>query len=172
MIYVNSNEEEKDFLKLYKKYHSKIYNYIIRKLFNKEAAEDLTSQTFLKALDNINKYNPEIKNFNAWIYKIATNEFLLYHKYIGSKKNISIEDNENILSDLLHNENKIDKYLDFITVKKAIENLKPLEKNVIELYYFENLDYSEISEILNIKENSLRSIVHRTLKKLEKLMDK
>jgi len=171
MMYVNSNEEEKDFLNLYKKYYSKIYNYIIRKLFNKEVAEDLTSSTFLKALDNINKYNPEIRNFNAWIYKIATNEVILYHKYIGNKKNISIEDNENILSDLLQNDNKTDKYLDFITVKEAMENLKPLEKNVIELYYFENLGYSEISEILNIKENSLRSIVHRTLKKLEKIMD-
>ena len=170
MMYINSNEEEKDFIELYKKYYPKIYNYTVRRLFNKEQAEDITSTTFLKAFDYINKKNPEIKNFNAWIYKIATNEILLYHRNKGNKNHLSIDENDNNFKNLLENGNKLDKYLDFILVKKAMENLKPIERNVLELYYFENLDYSEISEILKIKEVSLRSIIHRTLKKLEKLL--
>ncbi len=173
-MYVNSNEQEKDFIELYKKYYSKIYNFIGRKLFDKEQAEDITSSTFLKALDYINKKNPEIKNFNAWIYKIATNEIFLHHRYLKGGKNLSIDDDKNNLKNMLNNENgnRLETSLDFMTVKKAMETLKPVEKTIIELYFFEHFDYFEISEILNIKEVTLRSMIHRTLNKLKKLIDK
>ncbi len=172
MISVNSNEPEKDFLSLYKKYYSCIYGYIAKKLFNRELAEDMTSATFLKALDHISRKNPKIENFRAWIYKIATNEINQHHRYMKGKNNLSLDDEESNFMNFLpaNNGDGADRYIDFITVKKALERLKPEEKTLIELYYFENLDYSEISRVMNKKESTLRSMVCRALKKIESLM--
>lgn len=173
MMYINSNEEEKDFIELYKKYYPKIYNYTVRRLFNKEQAEDITSTTFLKAFDYINKKNPEIKNFNAWIYKIATNEALSHLRYIKRKKRDGIEEDLNSIINIFNqnsNDDKNGSFIDFIALNKAMDHLKPQEKEIIDLYYFAKLDYSDISEILDMKETTLRSLLHRTLKKLEKLM--
>jgi RNA polymerase sigma-70 factor, ECF subfamily len=169
---VNCNENEKDFIELYKKYFPKIYNYIYRKFFNKEIAEDLTSNTFFKALDFIKKNNPEIKNFNAWLYKIATNEINMHLRYMKDKKNLSIDDNESslIISSENSNEGALNKFIDFMALKNALVKLNVKEQNIIEMHFFENLDYREISEILDIRESSLRSIIHRALKKIENLI--
>ena len=173
MQYINSNENEKSFLKLYDKYYKKIYNYIFRSILHKETAEDLTSNTFFKALDYIKKKNPKIKNFSAWIYKIATNELLMHLRYKRTKNIISLDDEaqlQNILKD--DRINPIDKHIDFLTVKKAMENLKPLEMIMIDMHFFENKNYSEMSKVLKIKENTLRSKMHRILQKMNKLLTK
>jgi len=173
MVYVDSNESCKSFVELYDKYYNKIFNYIYKSVLNKETAEDITSNTFLKALNNIKEKNPKIGNFNAWIYKIATNEVLMHHRYMKDKKTFSIDDEEMQLHNLLESKhaNKIDKYIDFISVKNAMKNLKPIENIIINMYFFENKDYAEISGILNINSSTLRSKLHRILKKLNKLLD-
>ena len=77
---------------LFDKYHIKLYNFFLRLTRNRETAEDLTSNTFFKALDYIKKKNPKIKNFSAWIYKIATNELLKHHgikTYSAYQENIT-----------------------------------------------------------------------------------
>ena len=140
---------------------------------NRETAEDLTSSTFFKALNNIKEKKPKIKNFNAWIYKIATNEVLMHHRYMKGKKTFSIDDDDMNLHNILESKSgtKVDKYIDFLSVKKAMKQLKPIENIIINMYFFENKDYSEISEILKINSNTLRSKLHRILKKLNKILD-
>ena len=103
MLQIDSNEDEKSFIKLYDKYYKKIFNYIFRSILHKETSEDLTSNTFLKALNFIKKKNPTIKNFSAWIYKIATNEILMHHRYKGGKNNVSLDDEKNQLQNILNN---------------------------------------------------------------------
>jgi RNA polymerase sigma factor (sigma-70 family) len=116
-----------------------------------------------------------IKNFNAWVYKIATNESFSHLRYIRRKKRDAIEEDLNGIINSLNincNEDKNGKFIDFLALKQAMEFLKPVEREIIDLYYFDRLEYSEISEILDIKENTLRSMIHRILKKLEELMEK
>jgi RNA polymerase sigma-70 factor (ECF subfamily) len=59
---------------LYEKYFDQIYKFIFLKTFDKELTEDLTSQTFLKAIDKIKSFkNDENANFRAWLYRVAYN---------------------------------------------------------------------------------------------------
>ena len=172
-MFVNSNEEDKDFILLYRKYYPKIFNFFMRRFLNRELAEDFTSNTFFKAVRSLNKNSTEIKNFNAWIYKIATNEALSHLRYIKRKKRDGIEEDLNSIINIFNqnsNDDKNGSFIDFIALNKAMDHLKPQEKEIIDLYYFAKLDYSDISEILDMKETTLRSLLHRTLKKLEKLM--
>lgn len=171
---VNCNEDDKDFISLYNKYHPKIYNFIYRKFFNVELAEDLTSKTFLNTLSYISKKNPKIENFNAFIYKVATNEINMHLRYMKDKKNISIDDESNNLNNILKNgkSNSHELYAEFFAVKNEIMNLKETEQKIIELHFFENLEYNEISEILKLKQSTIRSILHRALKKLKNLLER
>jgi RNA polymerase sigma-70 factor (ECF subfamily) len=160
---------EQEFLPLYDKFYKKIFNFILRHVFHRETAEDLTSQTFLKALSYIKKKRVDIKNFNAWIYKIATNEVLMHHRKKGTKNTLSIESENLQLKEILIENREINPeiYADFLAVHQELKNLKAHEALIIELYYFEQKSYAEIQEIVKIKETTLRSILHRGLKKLK-----
>jgi RNA polymerase sigma-70 factor, ECF subfamily len=167
---MNSFETEKIFIELYDKYYKKIYNYILRSVLIVEIAEDLTSNTFFKVLNYFKKNNQQINNFSSWLYKIATNEILMHHRYNGGKKYISIDEN-NIQIEIMDKSNiSSDNFIDFFVIKNAIKKLKPKEIVIIETYYFENLGYEEMSKIFNIKEVTLRSLIHRILKKLNNIL--
>ncbi|MBN1798318.1 MAG: sigma-70 family RNA polymerase sigma factor [Spirochaetales bacterium] len=160
---------EHEFLSYYDKFYKKIFNFILRHVFHRETAEDLTSQTFFKALRHVKKNTPDINNFNAWIYKIATNEILMHHRKKGTKNTFSIEEEQDQLKTVLVEQKSVapDMYVDFMAVRQELKKLKPQEALVIELYYFEQKSYAEIAEIVNIKETTLRSMIHRSLKKLK-----
>jgi len=168
MFYVNCDENENSFEDLYSKYYDLIYNYIFHSILNKEITEDLTSSTFYKALDNLTKKNPRINNFHAWIFKIATNEIIKYKSNSKLKENISLDDNINQLEKFLDDKNKNipEYYDDFIILQSELDKISQTEQKLIILHYFEKKTYSEIAQILNIKENTLRPMMSRTLKKL------
>lgn len=160
---------EQDFLRYYDKFYKKIINFILRHVFHRETAEDITSQTFFKALRHVKKNSPDIKNFNSWIYKIATNEVLMHHRKKGTKNTFSIEEEQDQFKCILVEQQSVapEIYVDFMAVRQELKKLKPEESLIIELYYFEHRSYAEIAEIVNIKETTLRSMLQRSLKKLK-----
>ena len=169
-MYVDSDEDEKSFEGLCNKYYEPIYNYIFHRIIDKENTDDLTSSTFLKAMKFIIRKIPKIENFHAWIYKIATNEILMFKR--GDKKrskNISIEEYNIQISNFTDDTSEnIDKNNEYAVLYKEMECLNEKEKTLIILHFFEKKTYHDISKILNIKENTLRPMMTRTLRKLKK----
>jgi RNA polymerase sigma-70 factor, ECF subfamily len=169
-----NQHDKKQFIELYEMYYAKIYNYILRNITHRETAEDLTSNTFLKALKYItgNKTG-KIENYKAWLYKIATNELLMHHRY--NRKRVVINyDTEDFQSYLALNNNILEigeKTFDTFAIKQAIDKMKSFDKIIIEMHFFENIGYQDMAVILNLKENTLRSHIHRALKKLKILLD-
>jgi len=75
---------------LYDKYIKKIYDFIYFKTTHKETAEDLTSQTFFKALEKIKTFNSDKGTFSAWLYQIARNTVIDHYRTM--KKTVDIDD--------------------------------------------------------------------------------
>jgi RNA polymerase sigma-70 factor, ECF subfamily len=168
---VNSDETDKTFQELYNKYYNRIFNYIYRQVLNKEIAEDISAEVFLKAFRNIKINNPLINNFNAWIYKIATNEIYTYIKKNKKYINYTLFNEEKIEhQDSINTQYEIDftKFIDFIAVNQVIKKLKPKERLLVDLYFFQHKKYHEISKILEIKENTLRPMISGIIKKIKK----
>lgn len=160
-----------DFLDLYDVFFPKIYNFIFRDVWHVETAEDITATVFEKALSFIKRHNIVIENFQAWIYKIATNELFSHLRKKGRKKTLSINDESLNLENLLPDERQDpSKYADFMDLKRAIGILKPKDALLVELHYFEKRDYAELEEILGERQVTLRSRIHRILQKLEVLL--
>jgi len=154
------------FLEIFDLYYNRIYCYIYRRFYNKEIAEDLTQETFLKAFTHFNK-NKKVENFSAWIFKIATNVSIEHYRK-----------NKNIISDEPDNQSQCELKIDFdenmivdyIVLRKALDKLSDKERLVIELKYFEHFSYEDISGIISQKESTIRSTVSRTLKKIEDII--
>jgi RNA polymerase sigma-70 factor (ECF subfamily) len=161
------------FRKYYEEYYDKIFNYIFRNVYRRELAEDLTSSTFLKAFRFIKEHKPNIENFSSWLYRIATNEVLKDYRKKGKKMFLSIDDEALQLKDFIEDTNAdVQKRIcSQIDLRKAFKRLKPKEVIIIELYFFEHKKYSEIASMLKIRENTLRSLLHRILKKLKEYLE-
>jgi RNA polymerase sigma-70 factor (ECF subfamily) len=162
-------EIEKLFIGLYDEYYGMIYNFIYRGVRRRETAEDLTAEVFFKALRYIKKNGEKIRNYKSWFFKIATNEILMHHRYHRGKIVIQYEDEEE-QSFLTANDDRLNfagREIDLLAVRQALLELKPLEKTIIELRYFEGMEYEEVAGILSMKESTIRSLVHRALEKLK-----
>lgn len=175
-----SQEKDKDaFSRLFDFYYDKIINYVFGRTLDVEYSKDITSNVFLKALDNINsfKWKNGIDSFNAWIFKIATNEINQYFRKQNRYKLIiddpeirfNLKSEDNLAFEI---EKKVDNDKYLIILSKAIKELKPIYQDILHLRYFEEMPYNEISEILNKNESTVRVYAKRAIEELERVLKK
>jgi RNA polymerase sigma-70 factor (ECF subfamily) len=166
---------EKKFSLLYDQYVNRIYRFILIKVSSKEVAEDLCSETFLRAWQTFKKAgNPghfnEIKNPSAFLYQIARNLVVDYYREKDKIKLVSLENSNPVSSTSL--ENKIFLNSDLEQVRKALNKLNDDYQNLIIWHYLDELSIAEISEILNKKEGAVRVQLHRAIKALREECNK
>lgn len=166
---------------LIRNYLKPIYNFVYVYVSSKQEAEDITQEVFLKVWKNIKKFKKD-KNFKTWIYKIAKNTSI---DFLKKKKNIlfsDIDNNKENKDDLQFIETIADdEYLpDEIYSKKELEiNIQnilddiPIKyKEIMELYYINEFNFREISEIINEPLNTVKSKHRRGLIILKNKIEK
>lgn len=137
-----------------------------------QIAEDLTNDVFVKVYQNLDTYKEEYK-FGNWISKIASNTAIDYlrnkklrpdliHQYEDHRQFSDEESKEEII-------NSIEEY-NYVTIKDAIEKLKPIYCKVLKLRYYEELTYEEISNKLKMPIGTIKAYIHRAKKALTKLV--
>ena len=77
---------------LYEKYFDRIFNYLLRQTDDEQLAGDLCSQTFVNALNHLNRFEFRGVPFSAWLYKIASNEVNKHYRKSKGKKIFSLEE--------------------------------------------------------------------------------
>ena len=137
---------------LVEKYYKIIFRLAQKILKNYDDAEEITQSVFVKAYENLNKYNPRYKFF-SWLYRITINETL----NLSKKKSYSEEINENITS----NEDNPGKTFDRIDlgekIQDALMELDMLYRLPVVLKHFLNYSYKELSDLLGIPEKTVKS---------------
>lgn len=164
------------FAKLYDHYYPKILGYIVRRTANLEAAQDITSETFLKALGKLWQFRWRNVSFSSWLYKIASNEINQYFRKAEYKKSISLEElheqgfellsPHDPESELIEAQEKLKQHQDFLEIQKKITKLPAKYQEVIALRFFEKKQIKEIAEILAKREGTIKSLLHRAVEKL------
>jgi len=164
------------FAELYDQYYPKIFGYVLRRTTNLEAAQDITSETFLKALKKLWQFRWRNISFSSWLYKIATNEINQYFRKAEYKKSISMEELQeqgfelmsphDPESELIEAQEKLKQYQDFLEIQEKIVRLPAKYQEVIALRFFEQKKINEIAEILGKKEGTVKSLLHRAVEKL------
>ncbi len=165
-----------EFHHLFNHYHDMIFNYILRRTLDAFKTQDITSNTFLKALDNLPKFKWKGVSFSAWLYRIATNEINqsyrrqyrtvpLSQEVIGKTQAGGAADDE-----LLWAEEEMARNKKFRRMHLALSQLDIKYQSVLSLKYFEEKSTKEIAEILNLSENTVKTHTRRGLMKLRKVL--
>lgn len=153
------------FGELYNTYVKKIYNFIYYKTWHQETAEDLTSQTFLKALKGLKGYKTSKGKFSSWLYQIAKNIISDHYRSLKSTVDIDdiweISDNTDIPAD-------IDVKLKLEKVREGLLTLTTEQREIVILRVWQGLSHREISEILNKNESTVKVTFSRAVSKLKK----
>jgi len=159
-------KEFKQFLEYYNTYFEKVYRYIFFRVGrNKELAEDLTSEIFLKAMEKYDSFDQK-RPFAVWVYRIAHNHLVDYYK----KVKFEMMDIEEVANELKSNSNlvkELESRMNTASVTEVLEDLPRLQKEVIMMKYLNELSNPEIAEILDTNEAHVRVLHHRALKWLK-----
>lgn len=164
------------FGELYEIYYQKIFNFALKRTANVQLALDITSVTFLKALNQIHKYRWRDVPFGAWLYRIAGNEVNDHYRKQGGKRIASIEkiaelaDTGGYADEINHAEEELSKREEFLLLHKKISELPEMYREVITLKFFEKKKIREMVTILGKKEGTIKSLLHRGLEKLKEKM--
>lgn len=153
---------------LYEKYFDQIFRFVFKRLGgDEETAGDLTQQTFIKAMANMEKYTDIGLPFSSWLYRIAQNEVSMHFR--SSKKNVTVCVEQQAVLGLL-DEVTSSHRMSVEEQERLILLLNDLNEehcDLIELRYFQGISFREISEIYNITEANAKMRVYRILEKLK-----
>lgn len=158
------------FGKLVNKYDKKLFGYI-NKITNQnnEQIEDLLSEVFIKAYENIQSFNNK-KKFINWLYRIAHNTCIdFFRRNKIATVTLNPDDDFYPSKDLLIEDAEIKKER-LEEINGAISRLEVKYREVIILYFIEEKNYDEISEILRISTSAVGVLLFRAKQKLKKML--
>lgn len=169
-----AKKEPEAFAELYEANYSKIFNYVLKRAANIEIAQDIVSETFVKALKNIRKFRWQNISFSCWLYRISSNEISTYfrkNKYrpISFEKIAEPASPLNLAEEIIEAEDRLKEHTEFLELQQKISKLPDIYQEVIVLRFFEKKKISEIAEILGKKEGTIKSLLHRGIENLRKL---
>ena len=160
---------------LVKRYENPLSRYIRRiGVVSKDDREDVLQNIFIKTYRNIQSFDTAL-SFSTWIYRIAHNEAVSFFraKKVRPEGHL-VEDGEDALAKLFDDADFVellDKKIQAAQIASHVEKLDQIYQDVIILRYFEDRSYTEISDILKIREGTVATLLHRAKKKLKILIE-
>ena len=152
---------------LVSKYQNLVFTICSRVFDNKEEAEDIAQESFIKCYQSLKQFKGESK-FSSWPYTITYNTCMNHLKY--KKRQTSVEDIANVADqDIIEQDHifaKLEQKEQTNLIQQALSKLELDEQMIIQLYYYEELPIKEISNILSLKIENIKIKLFRSRKKL------
>lgn len=160
---------------LTRKYRERIYSVVYNMTSNREDASDLTQEAFIKAFTSINRFRGK-SSFFTWIYRIAVNTTLSHLKKHRMRRffsfdNLQEEASRSEIFEALASKTEADKPTMMNELQEklndALQSLSVKHRTVVILFEIEGLNHSEIAQILNVSEGTVRSRLHYAKQQLQ-----
>ena len=155
--------EDADFEVLYYHYFPKIYSFVIKRVGNKETAEDIVSDVFLKAFSNLKKYNDRGFSFGAWLYRIATNCLTDHYRHQARHQEVTTEDGLANEPGKESSKQAAEKNSDREAIEKVLVRLPERYSQVVYLRYFAEMEIYEIADVMKVSKAHASVLIHRAL---------
>jgi RNA polymerase sigma factor (sigma-70 family) len=163
--------DQKAYAELLQRYRESVYFMMMKMCNNKDDAEDLTIEAFGRAFKKLEQYSPDYA-FSTWLFKIASNNAIDFIRKKKQKYSVSIDtkaDNSeggtdhsaNIKATGLDPEEEFIRKQKIESVRDLVDNLKPKYKEMIELFYFQEMSHEEISKKLNLPIGTIKAQLFR-----------
>jgi RNA polymerase sigma-70 factor (ECF subfamily) len=172
---------EAAYRELIRRYERPIFSLIFRMVRDRQLAEDLSQETFIKALNAIGTYRPEFK-FSSWIFKIANNA-AIDHLRRRELDTLSLDGSPNaatpdaVEATVLQVGDKGESPLDELEARElggaieiAIARLRPEYRSCILLRHVEGHAYEEIAQMLELPLGTVKTYIHRARNELREML--
>lgn len=155
----------KAFSYIVKRYSEPLYWHIRRMVLTHDDSDDLLQNTFIKAWSNIENFRGE-SQISTWLFRIAINETLTF---LGHKnmETVSLSHTDGIIAEQLESDTYFNGDHADALFHEAVQRLPEKQRLVFNMKYFDNMKYSEISEILGTSIGALKASYHIAVKKIE-----
>jgi len=182
-VVVFAQEGREDaYRELIRRYERPVYSLIYRMVRDNETSEDLAQETFIKVLNNIDRYRPEFK-FSSWLFKIANN-ITIDHLRRRQLDTISIEGapdavtGERMRATAIAVASGGESPLEELesreigaSIEEAIAKLRPEYRACIILRHVEDYSYDEIAEIVKLPLGTVKTYIHRARQELREHLE-
>ncbi len=164
---IEARNDPAAFGRLYNQFVQPVYRYLRSRVQDVQVAEDLTSQTFMAAFENIHRYH-ERGYFSAWLFRIARSKLMDHFR--RHKQEISLDEIENhgALDDALGRAARGD---EIRRLAGLIRRLDPAGRDLITLRYVADLSFAEMAEVLGKSEGAVKKSLYRLLASIKSQME-
>lgn len=157
------------FATLYTAYVDRVYRFIFFRVGEARLAEDLTSQSFLKAWEHLGRYQIRGLPFGAWLFRIARNTVIDHYRV--SKETVSLEASLAAQPDPLGKvDENVEGHLEVEQLRIALRRLTEDQQQVLTLKFIEGLSTKEISQVTGKREGAIRALQMRGLQALAHIL--
>ena len=161
------NGDTNAFAYLVDNYKDMVYSLAYKMTKNREEAEEISQDTFIKAFKNLDKFKGDSK-FSTWLYRIG------YHAALDSIKKNKRHQNSFEINDITFNQIKsVENILEGIERKErakimngCLDKLPDEERSIIWMFYYDELSLKEIIEVTGLSEANIKVKLHRARKRL------
>ena len=164
-------EKVTDFEKIYKEYFNDVYLYIRRLSGDEHIAEEITSETFFKALKSIDSFRGECE-IRVWLCQIAKNSYYTYVKKNSKVQDVDETELKNLPDNKNNVENEVQSKLQAFAIQKILHEIDEPYREVFMWRVYADLSFKEIAGIFNKNENWACVTYHRARKLIKQRLER
>jgi len=158
-----ARKNPKAFGDLYQLYVEKIFRYLYSMTRNVQEAEDITTQTFMKAFESFESFRMD-GHFASWLFKIAHNKAI---DHFRRRENTTVLDETHEIEGESNTLNKVIQVEQVAILSNLLESLSDEERELLRLRYLAELKFSEIANLLAANEVTIKKKIYRLLERLQ-----
>ena len=169
LVFALQSKDEHAFSYLYDNYSKAIYGVIFKMVEDKELAEDLLQEVFVKIWNNFNNYDSSKGRLFTWMLNLSRNLTIDTFRSKGYKKQSKIHADENSVNNFSDNSKGVEQF-DSLGIRKHLTLLKDDQKQIIDLAYFSGLTQEEIAKYLSIPLGTVKTRMRTAIIELRKVL--
>ena len=153
---------------LYDRYFGQIYRFVFSRLRDQTAAEDVTSEVFIKALRSIPCYQDAGRPFTAWLYQISVNT--INDRYRANRPTVDLDEMYDLAAAGPGLEDTAVQRSELRQIWGAVESLPAPQKTALVLKFQEDMKISDIAAVMGKSEGAVKLLIHRGVTRLRTVM--
>lgn len=170
MLQENDAMQHRAFSMIVEEFSQQLYWQIRRLVLNHDDANDVLQETLIQAWKNIDYFRGESK-LSTWLYRIAINQSLNFLNKQKAQQNLSMDNEEASVAAQLEGDPYFDGDKAQCLLQQALVTLPDKQRLVFNFRYFDELTYTEISEIIGSSVGALKADYHLAVKKISKILN-
>jgi RNA polymerase sigma-70 factor (ECF subfamily) len=153
---------------LYERYREDVFRYLYYRVGNQQAAEDLTSEVFVRMIRALERYRPGNVAFEAWLFQIARNLAIDHHRKMKVRNHLPLQ--ENLVSETGDVGEVVELELTSDLLVKALAGLTDVQRDVLILRFVNGMRIAQVAQMLHKSENAVKANQRRGLIALRKIL--